>query len=148
MSVDVRRMVLTMGQSLVAGQLFRLATDYDQRTGFTLGTLLALAGQEWDRSAERLVSENGALRDLFSEATDPVADAVLRERLAEAATSADPGLRVSALQQRNDELRALLIELHTFVEAQPGEAARALEQRIWQELVASTERRQLEGTPF
>jgi predicted DNA-binding ribbon-helix-helix protein len=51
---------------------------------------------------------------------------------------------VSALHERNRALRALLVRVHAHVERLDGDAARALEERIWTELVESTRRRQLD----
>jgi hypothetical protein len=65
-----------------------------------------------------------------------------------AARGEDASLAVSALEQGNCELRALLIELHVHVEELASLAARELEAGIWRELVASTERRKLGIGPF
>ena len=148
MSVDVRRMVETMGVSLMAGQVFSFEADYQQKSAFSLGTLLLFVGQEWDRSVEMLVDDNRALRELFARAAPDVGDATLRERVQQAAEGRDPGLRVSALLEANNALRGLLIDLHVHVEERDDEAAAALERAIWRELVASTDRRMLPGAPF
>jgi hypothetical protein len=55
-----------------------------------------------------------------------------------------PRLLVSALHERNRALRAVLVRLHVHVETLDGEAARALNARIWAELVESTCRRHLD----
>lgn len=148
MSVDVRRMIETMGASLMAGQVLTLEADYQQRTAFTLGTLLLFASQEWDSAAERLSQENDALRALFAEGAPAFADAPLGGKLAAAGAESDESLRVSALQAANNTLRGLLIELHAAVEERDDADARVLEEKIWRELVASTDRRMLPGSPF
>ena len=140
-------MVETMGASLMGGQVFELEADYQQKTAFTMGTLLLFAAQDWDRSAARLVEENAALRALFADAGRQL-DGELVPRLQEAAASSDPSLVVTELQKANAELRSLLIELHEHVEERDDEIGRALDARIWRELVASTDRRQLPGAPF
>jgi hypothetical protein len=140
-------MVETMGASLMGGQVFELETDYQQRTAFTMGTLLLFAAQDWDRSAARLVEENAALRALFADAARQL-EGTLASRLAEAAASEDPSLVVTELQKANAVMRSLLIDLHVHVEERDDEIGRALNARIWQELVASTDRRQLPGAPF
>ena len=148
MSVDVRRMVETTATSLMTGQMLSLEAEYQQKSAFTLGTFLLFAAQEWDRAAERLVEENAALREIFREAAGVVSDPALAERARAAADGADPGLRVSALMAANDDLRALLIDVHAHVEERSDAEARALDEAIWAELVRSTERRALEGSPF
>ena len=137
MSVDLVRLLQTMGGSLMAGSTFSLREDYQQKTALVLGVLLMIAGEEGDRLVDRLVEENAALRALFARAGSVVPDAALGVRLNEAAASSDPSLRVSSLQPENHRLRALLIDLHTSVEEDPSPAARALEEEIWRELVRS-----------
>jgi hypothetical protein len=72
-----------------------------------------------------------------------VANAELADRLAAAAGAEDAGLSVSELEQGNVALRGLLIELHSHLEELDSPESRRLEQEIWRELVASTERRRL-----
>jgi len=147
MSVDVRRMLETMGGSLMTGQVLTLEADYQQRTAFMLGTLLLFASQEWDAAAERLSDENRAMREIFADAAPVLAGSALGDKLA-AVPPEDTSLRISVLQASNNELRALLIELHAAVEERDTPDAKAIEARIWAELVASTERRILPGAPF
>jgi len=146
-SVDVRKMVETMGASLMTGQVLTSADDYQQRSASSLGILLLLASQEWDHSAERLTLENAATRELFAAAA-PALAGELRERVQAAARSSDPGLRISELVAANDELRRLLIELHAHVEERDDAQAAEIDAAIWRELVRSTERRQLPASPF
>ena len=148
MSVDVRRMVETLGVSLMGGQVLELESDYQQRTGFTLGTLLLFAAQDWNESAHRLVEENAAFRRLFGRAAPAVTDAALAAELAAAGVAGDASLRLADLRAGNVELRRLIIALHEHVEEREDGQARELEQRVWAELVASTDRRQLQGAPF
>jgi hypothetical protein len=125
-----------------------IPVEYAQKNTQLAAMLLMATVEEWDRSVERRVEENRALRALFRDALPRVADPDLCERLEEAA--ADPGLplRVSAQGPENDRLRALLIELHAHVEELDSAEARRLEDAIWDELRRSTERRRLTISPF
>lgn len=96
--------------------------------------LLGMAAEVWDGMADRLVKENRAIRVLL--AGDPA--------FAELAVAADEDLRLTALKAANDALRAALIELHAKAEA-AGDVG--LMEDIWAELVASTDRRRLMGSP-
>jgi hypothetical protein len=89
-------------------------------------SLLALAAEVWDGAADRLVTENRAIRRLLGEG------------------GADDDLRIAALTAANHGLRARLIEAHAAAE-QAGDAAR--QAAIWAELAASTERRKLSVSP-
>ncbi len=120
-----------------------VAPSYRQASVLSAGVLLMSVGEELDRIAERRITENSELRDIFRDAASAVADPDLRSRLADAAANVESDYRISALDASNDALRALLIELHAHLESLPGEPARALESRIWSELAASTERRRL-----
>jgi hypothetical protein len=106
--------------------------------------LLSMIGQESDRAAARLSEENTALRQLFASAAPVVTDAPLATDLAAAVDAPPSSLLVSDLRTENRALRALLVRVHAHVEDVEGLAARALEARVWQELVTSTQRRQLD----
>ncbi|MGH0035940.1 MAG: hypothetical protein ACQGVK_13015 [Myxococcota bacterium] len=118
-----------------------LGPGYEQASVMILGLLLQAVREEAERSAARRVEENGVLRSLFRDALPLVGDPALRDRLASAAAERDEDLAISALERSNSGLRALLVELHALVEETEGEAARRMEEAIWAELAASTERR-------
>jgi hypothetical protein len=117
-----------------------------------LGAALAMmCAQEFDRAAARLSEENTALLALFGDAAAQIDDAAaqiddaaLRDELRAAVTAQPPGLLVSVLLERNRTLRGLLVRLHAHVELLETPTARALDARIWTELVESTRRRQLD----
>jgi len=83
------------------------------------------------------------LRRIFTAASEVVESGELRRKLEDAARGEDASLGVSDLERGNADLRGLLIELHAHVEELGSESSRALEQEIWRELAASTERRKL-----
>ena len=58
------------------------------------------------------------------------------------ARPAPVNLRISTLQAENDALRAALILVHAAVDGARDAEAKALDERIWAELVESTKRRQ------
>jgi hypothetical protein len=113
-----------------------------------VGAALAVLTEEWDRMAARLVEENRAIRALFRQAERVRLDTGLAGELRALAGGADDDLRISALDASNAVLRAALIRLQIAVEAEPDDAARALNTAIWSELSASTVRRRLTGSPF
>ena len=105
--------------------------------------------EEWDRAAARRVEENAALRALFARRGGVVADTGSASAgSTQPRRAGDASLLCRELERANDALRALLIELHAHVEEQRGPGARALDDAIWRELVASTERRRLSLAPF
>ena len=110
-----------------------------------LGAALSMmCAQEFDQAAARLAEENAALTALFADAGAVVADDALRTDLQSAIAEASGSLLVSVLYERNRTLRALLVRLHAHVETLDGDPARALDARIWNELVESTRRRHLD----
>jgi hypothetical protein len=106
--------------------------------------LLSMIAQETERAASRLHEENDALRRLFASAGEVVADPPLGAALANAVAAPASSLLVGDLRRENQTLRALLVRLHAYVETLESAPARALESSLWQELVASTQRRQLD----
>ena len=125
-----------------------ITNAYEQSSVMVMAVMFSAVNEELERAAARRVEENGELRRLFAEAAPVVADSDLRGRLEETAASNDASLAVSDLERGNCALRALLIELHAHVEELDSPGARAVEQDIWRELVASTERRALSMGPF
>jgi len=151
-SAEFRRVLEAMSTSLLGGTALALEHDYQQRSGFLLGMLLAMAAEQADGAVAMLVDENAAVRALFAEAADRIDDAVLAERLRLAAAERDASLRLSVLAAANRGLRTLLIALHAHVERQladgQNDEARALDARIWAELVAGNARRRLASAPL
>jgi hypothetical protein len=126
----------------------QIGVEYLQRNSAISAIMLQMAAEEFDRAAARLVEENGAVRALFGNASPGVTDGALRERLERASGGGDPDLRISALSRTNQDLRALLIELHTHVEERSDAVAKRIEEAIWAELRRSTERRAFPLSPF
>jgi hypothetical protein len=133
-----------IARTLLMDLLPQTADAYGAQTLQLDAALAMLCAQEFDRAAARLAEENAALARLLADAAAVVADAALRDALGSFTTAAAPSLLVSALHERNRALRALLVRVHAQVERLGGDAARALEERIWTELVESTRRRQLD----
>lgn len=117
---------------------------YSGQTLQLAGALAMMCAQEFDRAAARLAEENAALAALLTDAADVVGDAALRDELCTVAAATSASLLVSALHERNRALRAVLVRLHAHVESLDGAAARALDARIWAELIESTNRRHLD----
>jgi hypothetical protein len=125
-----------------------ISPAYHQGTIGMIATMLALAGEDWDRAASRRLEENRRLREIFREAANVIKKPGLNARLTELARTKDEDFRISALERNNCLLRATLIELQAQVESESGPEARRLEGSIWSELVCSTERRRVSSAPF
>ncbi len=130
--------------NLVMNVLPEVSTPHGQQTVQLAAGLVNMVAQEFDRAADRLVTERSALAVLFGDAATKVTEPGLHARLDAAANLAPPAsLSVNALQSENDRLRALLGELLEHVEALDAPWAQALEGAIWEELRESTRRRHL-----
>lgn len=93
-------------------------------------SLIAIAARAGDDAVVIRVEENARMRAIFAHAAT-VAEGSLSVRLADAAEGRDPGLRISELDAETGGLRALLVELHTWIEQQKGAEARRIDQEIW-----------------
>jgi hypothetical protein len=140
---DVERFLEVAAMHLLVRTAPELSSGYSQASVAVIAALLGAVREEFERAAARRVEENQALRALFTRAVPVVREAGLRGRLEEAAAPRDLRLGISALEAENAGLRALLIDLHAHVEEMPGTEARGIEEAIWRELAASTERRRL-----
>jgi len=116
------------------------ATSYAQGSAGLITGLMMMAAEEHDRAAEVRVAENARMRALFKSLGAKVKDAALRGELETAATSKDPGLRISALNTANADLRKLLIALQTAME---DAADRDAQKQIWAHLQKTSEERML-----
>lgn len=148
MKPDVPVFLETMATKLMFELAPQVQPPFMQGTLTVVGIMLSMLREEWDRAAQRRADENRAMRSLFRDAAAHVGDAGLAARLGAAAEGAETSLRIADLDAANDALRRLLIELQAHVEEQPGDQARRLEREIWQELLASTERRRFSLAPF
>lgn len=148
MKPDVARFLEVMAAQLMLEMAPALEPRYRQASLFASAVLLQAVAEEYDRAAARRVEENREIRRLFREALPVVEAGDLRGRLDKAAAGGDPGLRVADLERANAELRGLLIELHAHVEELDTPPARRVEEQIWRELAASTERRRIALNPF
>lgn len=141
MKPDPGRVLQGVGMSLLTSVLSEVRTPYGQQTVSVAGGLVFMVADEFDRAADRLVTENAAVRQILADARPLLPDAMLPA--VETALSTSPeSFRISALQAENDVLRGALIEVHAAIEQAASDAARAFSERIWAELVASTKRRE------
>ncbi len=148
MRPEIPKVFATFAADLVMRVAPAISPAYHQGTIAMIATMLAIAGEEWDRGASWRVEENKRLRELFREAAPVVKDTGLRMKLDELIETRDDDLRISALTANNSALRAGLIELHRYVESMESAGARRVEAAIWKELLASTERRRLSTAQF
>jgi hypothetical protein len=95
--------------------------------------LVLIVGRAGDDAAAIRVEENARMRALLSQGAN-LASGDFAMRLADAARSADPGLRISELDVETGRLRLLLVELHAWLEDQQAAEARALDREIWRAL--------------
>ena len=146
MTPDVPKVLNGLVGSLAMGVMQEVQTPFAQQTVGLGAALLFFLSQDFDRSASRLFEENAATLELLSRARVVVSDAALQDRITELEKRTfGSDLRISALQRENDDLRAVLIDVHAAVEALPGDDAAKLNQAIWDELRASTRRRHVES---
>jgi hypothetical protein len=141
------RVLQGIAANLLSEVLPGIRTPFGQQLVGIAAMLDMMVAEEFDRAADRLVTENRITRDLLARGRDLLGEAVPPAVAGAIASATAASLRVSDLQRENDTLRAALIELHAAVEKTPGAAARAFEEEIWQELIESTRRRQFSVRP-
>ncbi len=92
-----------------------LPPGYSQGSVTTMGVLLLMAGQEFNRAADVRAKENAAMRALFAEQAGAVSGELGARLRAEAATK-DADLTVATLDKANASLKTTLIALQTHAE--------------------------------
>ena len=143
MKPDVGTVMQGLFGTLLGDIALHLNAEYSMGNVGIMGMMMFMTAEEYDRAADIRAAENAEMRSLFSHAAALVTDDALKKKLAAAASEKEGSFRVTALNARNAALAALLIELQTHVEASDASWARSLEARIWDHLVAATERRKL-----
>lgn len=141
------RVLQGIAANLLSEILPSIQAPFGQQLVGIAAMLNMMVAEEFERAADRLVTENRAVREVLSAGRE-----LLGESTPPAVTEAIDAppaatLVVTDLQRENDILRAALIDLHAAVERAQGEVARALETRIWEELIESTRRRQFSVRP-
>ena len=143
MKPDVGTVMQGFFGTLLGDIALHLNAEYSMGNVGIMGMMMFMTAEEHDRAAEIRVAENTEMRALFGEAARVVEDTGLKTRLGEAAASCDASLRIKALDQSNAALSGLLVELQAHVETSKAAWAGPLEARIWDYVVAATERRKL-----
>lgn len=112
----------------------QLTDDYAANAARMAQSLLAIVRLARDDEVALKVEENRRMREIFAEAGGVADDHALSARIAEAALSRDPGLRISQLDAETGRLRSLLVELHADVDSRDDEPAVRTSQSIWRAL--------------
>ena len=130
--------ILGFSVQRIAGGIGEQGAAFAAGTVGLIGMVLNMAAKEYDRGADIRFAENGDMRALFGALAPEVDDAALKAKLAAAAASKDPSLRISDLNAGNYALRRLLTEVQIYAE---DHGARDAERRIWAVLKAMAARR-------
>lgn len=141
MRPDNSRTLQGVAVNLLTNVMSETKTAFGQQTVGIAAQLALWVAEECERGADRLVVENRATRELLSDGLS-LAGAARADVQAALDTPGAKDFKVSNLQTENDALRKGLIALHAAVESAEGSEAHAFNERIWDELVESTKRRQ------
>lgn len=145
MRPDPGRVLQGVAVNLLTNVMQEIRTPFGQQTVGIAGSLAMMTGEEFDRAADRLFTENRIVRALLAEGLALVDGRAAPAVNAAIATPVAPDFRVSSLLAENDRLREGLIELQAALELSPSPEARALDERIWAELIESTRRREFKN---
>lgn len=142
MRPDPGRVLQGVAVNLLTNVMQEIRTPFGLQTVGIAGSLAMMTAEEFDRAADRLVTENRAVRAILSDGLPLVDGDAAAAVSAAIATPAAPNFRVSSLLAENDALRAGLVALHAGVDHAATPEARAMDERIWAELIESTRRRE------
>lgn len=141
-SIVLKGVVRTYARELLP----ELDSAYSKNSMILGNGLLNVLTVEFERLIDRLLEENRATAAILRDVTAILPDELLATKARTLGMrEGPPNYRLSTVQAENDELRAMLIEVHAAIEAVPGPEAAAMNDRIWAELQASTRRRQVKG---
>ena len=132
----------TIGEVLATRYIPIQPSDHAKSELGLTALVLGVIAEEFERVAHRRIEENREMRKIFKQAVSVVTNDDLKNRLREASEKMEVDFHTSALDQLNCELQEVLIELHDHIEDLEGDAARELEETIWQELEKRVKRRE------
>lgn len=145
MRPDAGRVLQGIAVNLLSNVMPEIRTPFGQQTVGIAGALTMMLAEESDRAANRLSVESAIIRGILTDGLSLVRNEAQAAVSAALATPAPPDIRVSSLLAENDALRAGLIALHAAVEQLETPEGRAMDDRIWAELVESTRRRDFQA---
>jgi len=145
MRPDAGRVLQGIAVNLLSNVMPEIRTPFGQQTVGIAGALAMMLAEESDRAANRLSVESAIIRGILTDGLSLVRNEARAAVSAALATPAPPDIRVSSLLAENDALRAGLIALHAAVEQLETPEGRAMDDRIWAELVESTRRRDFQA---
>jgi len=145
MRPDAGRVLQGIAVNLLSNVMPEIRTPFGQQTVGIAGALTMMLAEESDRAANRLSVESAIIRGILTDGLPLVRNEAHAAVSAALATPAPPDILVSSLLTENDALRAGLIALHAAVEQLETPEGRAMDDRIWAELVESTRRRDFQA---
>lgn len=145
MRPDAGRVLQGIAVNLLSNVMPEIRTPFGQQTVGIAGALTMMLAEESDRAANRLSVESAIIRGILTDGLSLVRNEAQAAVSAALATPAPSDIRVSSLLAENDALRAGLIALHAAVEQLETPEGRAIDDRIWAELVESTRRRDFQA---
>lgn len=145
MRPDAGRVLQGIAVNLLSNVMPEIRTPFGQQTVGIAGALTMMLAEESDRAANRLSVESAIIRGILTDGLSLVRNEAQAAVSAALATPAPSDIRVSSLLAENDALRAGLIALHAAVEQLETPEGRAMDDRIWAELVESTRRRDFQA---
>ena len=143
MRPDPSKVLMGVAMALLTKVTPDVRSPFGQQNAGMAGALAAALAQEVDRLADRLHTESQVVSALLRDAR-PCVDSSLQANIDAAVAIRPADIRVSTLQAQNDALRLVLCDVHAAVEEQETPAARVMDERIWAELIESTNRRHIE----
>ncbi len=144
MKPDLEVVLQTLATTLFTDFVPHVSDDYQMKTMAMVGVLMIVSADQIDQQADLYVTDNDAIRSVFRTALETMPHSKLPQGVSETAFAEEESYRVSALRNVNNRLRQQLIALHTAVETETSDPAKALNKSIWQLISADVERRIIE----
>lgn len=135
---DASKFLASVFRDQIAPQL----TGFHQGNAGMAAAMLDMIADEWDVYVERLVEENKTLNSLLKWGDElfPVHEP--------RALDIEVGLKVSALEAVNSNLRHKIITVQEQLETESDASSKDLEAAIWKALKESVETRRIQSANF
>jgi hypothetical protein len=140
MKPDLTQALNTGAMTLIGEISPLLEGTYGSGSINTLGAMMMIGALEHERGADNRVTSIREIQSLFAAVLPDLQEDSLTAKLTEAGKITVDDFKISALDGQLDRLKAVLIELHVYAEAQTGAVGMDLRDKIWQVLSDDADR--------
>lgn len=136
--IGVNFLLENISEVLLHRILPQVESQYAKKSTSTIIFLINTAHDRYDNEAASKITESERLKKLFSMSLPVIKDDELRNKIEDALDKKEKSFRLRDINDFNQDLKGILIKLHTHLEMLQGNDVETIDEMIWKELADST----------